>query len=54
MDILKKQENDTELPARLYLFQGLPKGDKMEWIVQKAVELGVCMKSFLWRQNEVL
>ena len=24
----------------LYLFQGLPKGDKMEWIVQKAVELG--------------
>ncbi len=41
LDILKKQENDTELPARLYLFQGLPKGDKMEWIVQKAVELGV-------------
>ena len=40
-DILKKQENDTELPARLYLFQGVPKGDKMEWIVQKAVELGV-------------
>lgn len=40
LDILKKQENDTELPAKLYLFQGLPKGDKMEMIVQKAVELG--------------
>ncbi|WP_343209251.1 16S rRNA (uracil(1498)-N(3))-methyltransferase [Anaerolentibacter hominis] len=31
----------TELPGRLYLFQGLPKKDKMEWIIQKAVELGV-------------
>ena len=37
------QINDTEseLPARLYLFQGIPKKDKMELIVQKAVELGV-------------
>lgn len=31
----------TELPGKLYLFQGLPKSDKMEWIIQKAVELGV-------------
>lgn len=30
----------VELPARIHLFQGLPKGDKMELIVQKAVELG--------------
>ncbi len=33
--------SDTELPSKLYLFQGLPKSDKMEFIVQKAVELGV-------------
>ena len=33
---------DTELPSRTYLFQGLPKQEKMELIVQKAVELGVC------------
>ncbi|MBP5383926.1 MAG: 16S rRNA (uracil(1498)-N(3))-methyltransferase [Lachnospiraceae bacterium] len=32
---------DTELPARVCLFQGLPKSDKMEWILQKTVELGV-------------
>ena len=32
--------SDTELPSKLYLFQGLPKSDKMEYIVQKAVELG--------------
>ncbi len=35
------KEEGTELPARVYLFQGLPKGDKMELIIQKAVELGV-------------
>ncbi len=32
--------SDTELPSKIYLFQGLPKSDKMELIVQKAVELG--------------
>lgn len=30
----------TELPGKIYLFQGLPKSDKMELIIQKAVELG--------------
>lgn len=40
LDILKKMDADTELASRLYLFQGLPKSDKMELIVQKAVELG--------------
>ena len=35
------KEEDVELPCRIYLFQGLPKSDKMELIIQKAVELGV-------------
>lgn len=35
------KEDGVELPARVYLFQGLPKADKMELIIQKAVELGV-------------
>ena len=35
------KEEDVELPVKVYLFQGLPKSDKMEWIIQKAVELGV-------------
>ena len=39
-EILSREES-RELPMRFYLFQGLPKGDKMEWIIQKAVELGV-------------
>lgn len=41
LDIMEELEADTELPSRIYLFQGLPKSDKMEMIVQKAVELGV-------------
>lgn len=35
------KEEGTELPSRIYLLQGLPKADKMELIIQKAVELGV-------------
>lgn len=35
------KEEGIELPSRVFLFQGLPKGDKMEFIIQKAVELGV-------------
>lgn len=41
LHILYAQEPDYELPGRIYLFQGLPKADKMELIIQKAVELGV-------------
>lgn len=38
--ILSAEESNTELSAKIFLFQGLPKGDKMELIIQKAVELG--------------
>ena len=31
---------DTALPIKIYLFQGLPKSDKLELIIQKSVELG--------------
>ena len=34
------KEDGVELPSKIYLFQGLPKADKMELIIQKAVELG--------------
>lgn len=35
------KEDSHELPSKIYLFQGLPKSDKMEGIIQKNVELGV-------------
>jgi 16S rRNA (uracil1498-N3)-methyltransferase len=34
------KEDGLELPSKIFLFQGLPKADKMELIIQKAVELG--------------
>lgn len=40
-EIDSEDDNGTELGNRITLFQGLPKGDKMELIIQKAVELGV-------------
>lgn len=39
--LLFVKEDGLELPAKVYLFQGLPKGDKMELVIQKMVELGV-------------
>ncbi|MEI3192834.1 MAG: RsmE family RNA methyltransferase, partial [Lachnospiraceae bacterium] len=41
LNIMWAQEKGMELPSKIYLFQGLPKSDKMELIIQKAVELGV-------------
>ena len=39
--VQEEDEAGTELTNKIYLFQGLPKGDKMELIIQKCVELGV-------------
>ncbi len=36
-----QSDRDAELLGRVTLLQGLPGGDKMDWIVEKAVELGV-------------
>jgi 16S rRNA (uracil1498-N3)-methyltransferase len=40
LKIVDAQKPGRELPGRIYLFQCLPKSDKMDLIVQKAVELG--------------
>ncbi len=40
-DIIDRDVPDTELPCQVILYQGLPKSDKLELIIQKAVELGV-------------
>ena len=39
-DLLFVKEDGVELPVGITLFQGLPKSDKMDTIIQKAVELG--------------
>ncbi len=40
-EICRKLSGSAELPSRITLFQGLPKSDKMDLIIQKCVELGV-------------
>ena len=39
--IIQENYQTTNLPIKIHLFQGLPKSDKLELIIQKAVELGV-------------
>lgn len=39
-EILRNVTESSELPCEIVLYQGLPKADKMELIIQKAVELG--------------
>ncbi len=39
--IIKKLETNTEPNIKVTILQGLPKAEKMEWVIQKAVELGV-------------
>lgn len=40
-EIITEKELSTEPPVKVTLYQGLPKGDKMELIIQKSTELGV-------------
>lgn len=39
--IVEKVEGTAEGNITLHIFQGLPKADKMEWVIQKGTELGV-------------
>lgn len=41
LEIIGSWPSFSELPAKIYLYQGLPKAGKMDMIIQKAVELGV-------------
>ncbi len=42
LNIISKYKNETEPSVKITLYQCLPKGDKFDFIIQKAVELGVC------------
>ena len=42
MTVLSSKESDTEPPVEVTLYMGYPKGDKLELVIQKSVELGVC------------
>ena len=40
-EIIEERVSQGEAPIKIRLFQGLPKGDKLETVIQKAVECGV-------------
>lgn len=40
--IIKKQKCDTEPNIHVILIQGIPKGAKMDYVIQKTTELGIC------------
>ncbi len=42
LDIISQEPDIAELPVKISLYQSLPKSDKLELVIQKAVELGVC------------
>lgn len=47
-------ESNRESPCAIHLAQGLIKGEKMEWIIQKATELGVASIYPIWTQRSVV
>lgn len=42
LSILSVKEPENEPPLKIRLFQALPKGDKLDTVIQKAVECGAC------------
>lgn len=53
-EIHEQVERDTELPYHLTLAQALPEASKMDWIIEKAVELGVSAIQPLAAQRSVV
>lgn len=52
--IIAEVAEQRELPVRVMIAQALPKGDKMEWVVQKGTELGAaCFVPFVSRRTVV-
>ena len=41
LSVIDRWASFSELPVKITLFQGLPKADKLETVIQKSVELGV-------------
>lgn len=41
LKVLSAEESQSEPTVKVHLYQAMPKGDKLELIIQKAVELGV-------------
>jgi 16S rRNA (uracil1498-N3)-methyltransferase len=54
VSVLERREVDRESPCRLTLAQGISRGERMDWVVQKATELGVWRIAPLFTQRSVV
>src|SRR5665647_1387814 len=59
VELIKREPNQTEPPYEAVMYQALVKGDKMDMIIQKSVELGVskivpvsCIRSIVRLENK--
>jgi len=51
VSIIDKVTSQNESPLAIHIGQALSKGDKMEFVIQKAVELGVSEITPLWTEH---
>ena len=53
-EILEHQSHEREMPYRIILAQGIAGGNKMDWLIEKAVELGVYAIQPLFTQKSLI
>ena len=51
VDILSRQLDDRESPLAIHLGQVISRGERMEFTIQKSVELGVNVITPLWSER---
>jgi 16S rRNA (uracil1498-N3)-methyltransferase len=54
VSVLERREVDRESPYQLTLAQGISRGERMDWVVQKATELGVWRIAPLFTERSVV
>src|SRR5437868_11511214 len=54
VSVLERRQVDRESPCRLTLAQGISRGERMDWVVQKATELGVWRIAPLFTERSVV
>lgn len=54
LTVLDTQKINRESPLHIHLIQGVSKGDRMDWVVQKAVELGVSRITPVYTQHSAV
>jgi 16S rRNA (uracil1498-N3)-methyltransferase len=54
VSVLERREVDRESPHEITLAQGISRGERMDWVVQKATELGVWRIAPLFTERSVV